>query len=187
MRSETAASRILHALDGHPPEWDKPFFDTERKGLGNWLPDIVGDSVVSGAGVKVIEKVQGRAFFSLEKDEITLPTPRQFKSQVAYYGTLFHELIHASGHPSRMNRATLIVGMSDGFGSRAYAREELVAEIGGMILLEEAGFEPPIDRHASYIKAWLEAFTGGDSRLSLIRRSSQVAADAAAYLMAGCP
>ena len=54
-----------------------------------------------------------------------LPERVQFPSANHYYQTALHELGHSTGHPERMNRATLTQGIGDGFGSPAYAKEEL--------------------------------------------------------------
>jgi antirestriction protein ArdC len=54
----------------------------------------------------------------------------QFESLFEYYHVLFHELIHSTGHESKLNRAS--VTKKHSFGSTAYAIEELTAEIGGL-------------------------------------------------------
>ncbi len=58
------------------------------------------------------------------------------------YATLFHELIHSTGHPSRLNRPTLTE--SAGFGSNPYCKEELVAEMGAAFLSGHAGISEMI-------------------------------------------
>ena len=74
-----------------------------------------------------------RAFYNLNRDEIVLPERGQFPSANHYYQTALHELGHSTGHPERMNRETLTQGISEGFGSPAYAKEELRAEISAMM------------------------------------------------------
>ena len=81
--------------------------------------------MIADSGVPVRHISGDRAFYSLEKDEIVLPERMQFPSANHYYQTALHELGHSTGHPERMNRATLIAGMAEGFGSPAYAKEEL--------------------------------------------------------------
>ena len=70
-----------------------------------------------------------RAYYHLGKDEIVLPERGQFPSANHYYQTALHELGHSTGHPDRMNRESLLKGLEAGFGSEAYAKEELRAEI----------------------------------------------------------
>ena len=64
---------------------------------------------------------------------------KKFKETAEYYSTVFHELIHSTGHAKRLNR---IAGTAF-FGSEAYSKEELVAEIGASALVHAAGLEPP--------------------------------------------
>jgi antirestriction protein ArdC len=82
-----------------------------------------------------------RAFYSPSGDFVGIPSPGQFKSGEDYYSVLFHELTHATGHESRLNRKG--VGGADGewsaFGSTPYAKEELVAEMGAAFLCGHAG------------------------------------------------
>ena len=85
------------------------------------------------SGVPVRHMAADRAFYNLNRDEIVLPERGQFPSANHYYQTALHELGHSTGHPERMNRATLTQGMNDGFGSPAYAKEELRAEISAMM------------------------------------------------------
>lgn len=86
-------------------------------------------------------------------DEIRMPYPNQFTSSANYYTTLFHELTHWTGHPSRLNRF--------GFGKdtkTAYSFEELVAELGASYLTGISGFttDEILDQSASYISGWLK-------------------------------
>jgi antirestriction protein ArdC len=74
----------------------------------------------------------GAAFYVPARDTITLPPRAAFPIGADYYGTLFHELTHSTGHPSRLNR--LGVAEVAPFGSPVYSREELVAELGAAFL-----------------------------------------------------
>jgi len=85
-----------------------------------------------------------------------MPDRHRFPQQAEYYSTLFHELTHATGHSSRLNRKTLTE--YDGFGGQNYSREELVAEMGASFLCGMAGIETQtIDNSAGYIASWLRA------------------------------
>ena len=86
-----------------------------------------------------------------------LPKRGQFPSANHYYQTALHELGHSTGHPERMNRATFIEGMEEGFGSAAYAKEELRAEISAMMTGERVGVGHDPSRGAAYVEAWIAA------------------------------
>ena len=98
-----------------------------------------------------------RAFYNLNRDEIVLPERVQFPSANHYYQTALHELGHSSGHPERMNRDTLTQGIADGFGSPAYAKEELRAEISAMMTGEHVGVGHDPSRGAAYVEGWVAA------------------------------
>ena len=82
---------------------------------------------------------QGRRVYRYERlstpwnDEIVFPERGQFPSASHYYQTAQHELGHSTGHPERMNRESLLLGLEASFGSQAYAKEELRAEISAMM------------------------------------------------------
>ena len=98
-----------------------------------------------------------RAFYNPVADVVNLPRRPYFRSDESYYATLFHELVHATGHPSRLNRKGLNE-MSE-FGSEPYSFEELVAEIGACYLESYAGIaQDQFEQNVSYIKGWLKKF-----------------------------
>jgi antirestriction protein ArdC len=92
-----------------------------------------------------------------------LPARSAFESKPAYYATLFHELAHATGHARRLARPAVMDTAS--FGSHAYSKEELVAEMGAAFLCGHAGIEAAtLESAASYIDGWIRVLRG-DSRL----------------------
>ena len=113
-------------------------------------------------GVKLLHQEGDRAFYSPSTDEIILPIRKQFVSTAEYYSTVFHELAHSTGHPSRLNRLDKVVA----FGSDVYSKEELVAEIGAAALVNHCGLESPtsFSNNAAYIQNWLSVLKG-DKRL----------------------
>ena len=87
-------------------------------------------------------------------DKVMMPKPHDFFSGQEYYSTLFHELIHSTGHRNRLNRHEKFPNHQ--FGSRDYSQEELVAEMGATYLAALCGIENKIiDNSAAYIKSWL--------------------------------
>lgn len=114
-----------------------------------------------------IEHGGGRACYSPVLDRVLIPCQEAFRSDEDYYSVLLHELTHATGHQSRLNRKG--VAGSDGewsaFGSTPYAKEELVAEMGAAFLCGHAGIgERTLDNSAAYIAGWLDRLRN-DSRL----------------------
>jgi antirestriction protein ArdC len=103
----------------------------------------------------VINHHGGRACYSPSSDEISMPEAKLFESSEGYYSTLFHELTHATGHVSRLNRKE--IAESNRFGSDPYGREELVAEMGAAFLCGHCEIDnKTIDQSAGYIQHWLE-------------------------------
>ncbi|HTD39503.1 MAG TPA: zincin-like metallopeptidase domain-containing protein [Mucilaginibacter sp.] len=99
---------------------------------------------------------KGGAWYDADKDEIHLPKQGSFTSSESYYCTLFHELIHSTGHQSRLNRKEIVEPTS--FGSEKYGIEELTAEIGACYLNSVAGIiDKEFDSNVAYIKSWIEA------------------------------
>jgi antirestriction protein ArdC len=88
------------------------------------------------------------------RDEVRLPTKAQFKSNERMWDTTFHELIHSTGHPHRLNRMT-----AGGFGSQTYAFEELVAQMGASMLSDRCGLmDRDVERQSvAYMRGWLRA------------------------------
>lgn len=119
------------------------------------------DSAVSIVkGYKTSPKVehrQQRAFYSPALDYINMPKPETFNTPDTYYHTLFHEMVHSTGHKSRLNRATLVD--SKGYGTTEYSKEELVAEIGAMYLSGLSGINPDIEQSQAYINGWVSYLT----------------------------
>jgi len=114
------------------------------------------------------------ALYRGSTDTVEIPTRSSFINSEAYYGTLFHELAHSTGHESRLNRP-----IKNRFGTDPYAKEELVAEIGAAFLAAVARLENPftIENSGAYIQSWIRRFRD-DSRLIVTAASqAQKAAD----------
>lgn len=123
-----------------------------------------------------IEHVQPRAFYRSDLDVINLPKPEHFKSDVKYYGTAFHELVHSTGHESRLGRRPSDVPRY--FGDREYSQEELVAEMGAAFLCAEAGISQVlIEGQAAYIENWIAVLKGTPKLVIKAASSAQAAAD----------
>lgn len=95
------------------------------------------------------------AYYSPSRDCVVLPLKEQFTSVPEYFGTVFHEITHSTGHSSRLNRLKATAH----FGNEDYSREELVAEIGAAALLNYTGIETKksLRNNAAYVQSWLTA------------------------------
>jgi antirestriction protein ArdC len=86
-----------------------------------------------------------------------------FKDSESYYVTLYHELIHSTGHSKRLNRFADNVD-SGIFGSESYSKEELIAELGAAFLCARTKIDNrQVKQSAGYIQSWLKALKN-DSR-----------------------
>ena len=124
----------------------------------------------------VIKHGMTRAFYSPREDYVGLPVRERFARAEGYYATLFHELVHATGHESRLNRATLTE--KAGFGSNPYCKEELIAEMGAAFLCGHAEIvEHTIDNSAAYLTGWLEQLRNDKTLIVQAAAQAQKAAD----------
>jgi antirestriction protein ArdC len=117
-----------------------------------------------------------RAWYTPATDTLHMPMPACFHSPEAYYATLYHELVHASGHRARLNRKTLTDLCL--FGDPTYAKEELVAEMGAAYLSGLCGIAPAtIDTSAAYLQSWMAVLRHDPTMLVQAAAQAQRAAD----------
>ncbi|MFB9841103.1 ArdC family protein [Mucilaginibacter ginsenosidivorans] len=110
-----------------------------------------------------IKHVKQKAYYDPGKDVINMPKQGSFSTPESYYCTLFHELIHSTGHQSRLNRKGITEEAN--YASIPYSMEELIAEIGACYLNSVAGIiDKEFDNSVAYIKGWIEALRN-DKRL----------------------
>lgn len=93
-----------------------------------------------------------RASYSPALDVVQMPEVESFDSLASYFHTQYHELVHSTGHESRLNRV-----IKNSFGTDPYAREELTAEMGAAFLGTVVGLPDQTEPSASYIQSWLGA------------------------------
>ncbi len=102
-----------------------------------------------------------------------MPAAPQFTDRAAFYGTACHELVHWSGHQSRLAR-----DLTGRFGDDAYAAEELVAELGAAIACAHLAIAPtPRDDHAAYLAHWLRILGADPKALFAVAAKAQTAVD----------
>ncbi len=120
----------------------------------------------------------GQAYYSPMMDHVQMPHLEAFENTEAYYGTLFHELGHSTGHSSRLNRPEVMKVIK--FGSEDYSREELVAELCSAFLCQAAGIDNDTENTTAYVKNWLSALKNDPT---MIVWASGRAAKAADYIL----
>ncbi len=136
--------------------------------------NVALDSFFASLGIE-IRHHGNNAFYVLAEDHIQMPPFELFDDAAAYYATLAHESIHWTRHASRLDRRFR------GGAGVAYAKEELVAEIGSAFLSVELGIAPTLRQdHADYIGAWLRVLE--DDSKAIFRAASH-ASKAAAWIM----
>jgi antirestriction protein ArdC len=118
---------------------------------------------------------QARAYYMPSLDVVNMPKHELFESDNAYYSTCFHELVHSTGHASRLNRKE--VTDANSFGSHNYSLEELVAEMGAVFLCNEIGITSTFDNSLAYLKSWLSKLKEDTKLLVMASGRAQKATD----------
>jgi antirestriction protein ArdC len=124
----------------------------------------------------VIKHGMAQAFYSPREDCVGVPARERFDSEASYFATLFHELIHATGHEKRLNRAS--ISERNGFGSDPYCKEELITELGSAFLCGYSDIvDRTIDNSAAYLEGWLKQFQNDRTLIVYAAAQAQKAAD----------
>ena len=100
------------------------------------------------------------AAYSPSWDVVMMPDLDQFDAAgdaqdgaAHYWATLWHEVVHWTGHPSRLKRER-----HQRWGDKKYAFEELVAELGAAFLYAHLGIDGEL-QHESYLDTWCQALS----------------------------
>ena len=161
------------------------FHASQIEGIPEYVPPEVNiiaahekaEKIILSSGVRILFG-GSQAFYSPSGDYVQVPHRGDFKSQEAFYSTILHEAVHATGHKTRLNREQRC-----GKFSLDYAFEELVAEMGSLFIASSAGIpqsECEFQNHASYIESWLKSLRNDNM---YIFRAAAEASKAAAYLL----
>jgi antirestriction protein ArdC len=132
--------------------------------------DATIDEFLAGTGATIREGA-GEAYYRSGDDAISLPRFEGFKKATHFYSTAFHELGHWTGHKSRLAR-----DMRHRFGEKAYAAEELVAELCSAFLCAEFSIDGDL-RHAGYIQNWIGLLKADSRAFFTACSKAQAAAD----------
>lgn len=134
--------------------------------------------VAKRENVQVITRKESIPHYAPHLDEIVMPPIEFFKADYFYYSTLAHEWIHATGHKSRLNRLK-----HDNSDRKAYANEELIAEVGAAILRHHLGINIPEaeKESAAYLKSWLTSLRANPKHLLTSLAAASKGADYVIY------
>lgn len=113
-----------------------------------------------------------RACYSPQLDQIRMPDADSFSSREAFCATWAHEQAHSTGHQSRLSRE-----LSGAFGSRSYAREELVAELSAVLICYRLRIGYQLENHAAYLKDWAQMLREQPRSLFKVLSDARQAAD----------
>ena len=152
----------------------------EPEQAGDWSPreeaeQVVSDYLASEHAPTFDHKGGNRAFYNPFAHNVSLPKQERFRSAPGYYSTLYHELVHSTGHESVLNR----VDNWDRFGSEPYAREELVAELGAGMLVAHVGVDDDheFENTVAYIDGWRKRISEDPKLILQAATKAQEAAD----------
>jgi len=178
---------VFHAsqIDGIPP-----LVPADQTLVLDGEPDPRIADIVHRLGVSM-SYGGGAAWYLRSSDHIQLPPLSAFESVTAHDTTLLHELSHATGHPSRLDRKP-----SDGFGTPTYALEELRAEMAAAMTAAALGigYDPEaqqveedrtsLTNHAAYLRSWLGKLAEQERRKALMGAITEAQA-ISTYLLDG--
>ena len=139
---------------------------------------VGADAVVSRMPRPPVIRHDGgaHAFYRPSTDSIHLPPREAFHGSGGYLSTLFHELVHSTGHATRLVRPAVTDGAL--FGDHAYSEEELVAEIGSAYLCTHVGIPSgTLENTAAYVASWLRVLRDDRRMVLLAAQRAQRAVD----------
>lgn len=142
----------ISQVEGVEPKTIKPI---EHKPIEE--AEQIKNDYVSRENIIIKEIITNDAFYSPSKDYIQVPCKEQYNDIMEFYSTLFHEMVHSTGHKNRLGRLDSNTKFA-GFGTEEYSKEELIAEIGSAFLMNHIGIETPktFKNSVAYIQSWLK-------------------------------
>jgi antirestriction protein ArdC len=136
-----------------------------------WNACDQADTILKHSGAIIHHQPSNRAYYAPSQERIVLPERSQFPQAESFYATALHELLHSSGHPSRLHRP-----LATRSEQSAYAMEELIAEIGSAFLSAQCRLDGVLE-HASYLNFYLDLLRQDIRALFLAAGKAQAAAD----------
>lgn len=148
--------------------------------LQTWEHDPVEQAETIMAGYNNGPQIEfvdtSKAYYQPVTDRINLPPRETFPRVAAFYSTMFHEMVHSTGHDTRLGR--LQTDSLAAFGNETYSQEELVAELGASMLCAVAGLDnDTISDSANYIGGWLQRLRNDTTLIVTAASQAQKAVD----------
>lgn len=142
----------ISQVDGVEPKAQKELKEVEPIEVA----ETIKESYKEREHIEIVETVTNKAFYSPALDYINVPCKEQYQNANEFYSTLFHEMVHSTGHKTRLDRFANDEKVA--FGSESYSKEELVAELGSAMMLNQIGIETPqtFKNSAAYVQNWLQ-------------------------------
>ena len=135
-----------------------------------------GEIVAQMPQAPIIKHGMAQAFYSPADDYVGMPDMKRFDRESGYYATLFHELVHSTGHEKRLKRQSITE--RNRYGSDPYCKEELVAELGSAFLCGYSDIvDRTIDSSAAYLENWLTQLKNDKTLIVSAAAQAQKAAD----------
>lgn len=134
--------------------------------------DALLDGWFAAMGVPIEQSDEPAAYYVPAEDRIHMPRIATFESSEAFYGTLAHEMSHATKHPSRLDRKHEAKTREE-----RYAREEVVAELAAAMVCARLGIRPQFDQSAAYLEHWVQAMREDNRAIVRAASMAQAAAD----------
>ena len=157
----------IDQVEGLPEALRQPIQRSEPE----WQACARAESILKSSGAIIRHAPGNQAFYSPCQDWIVLPERAQFPTAEDYYGTALHELVHWTGHDSRLHRQ-----LGKRFEQSAYAMEELVAELGSAFLSAHCRLDGML-HHASYLQTWLRLLEEDSQAIFIAAGKAQSASD----------
>lgn len=163
----------VNQIENLPEEYYKL---KELDNLTEFEKDERAENLINCSGANINYSPRNTASYNYMEDIIYMPERRQFKSKEDFYNTIYHELSHFSGHPSRLNRPIV-----NKFASKGYGFEEILVEISAAFIMAYLGYENKITDNVDYIDNWLSVMK--NDKQFVVQASSQ-AQKACDYILA---
>jgi len=157
------------------------FPEAETRAATSALDETTAESIriayFGVPGAPTLEHGGDTASYVPVLDTVRMPNREAFEAPAFYWSTLFHEMTHSTGAASRLNRR----GITDPiqYGSHAYSREELVAEMGAAFLGRESGIDgsATLDNSAAYLQHWADVLRSDTRAVVVAAGQAQKAVD----------
>lgn len=119
-------------------------------------------------------------YYNPKTDTIHFPEYKKYESMEDYYETALHEILHSTGHSTRLNR-----DLTGRFGTESYSKEEVIAELSLVMLMGQANFNLKRKNeanHVEYITSWFNGDFSEDKRAKELLSAINSADKATKYI-----